>query len=612
MNVSEEVTLVWTDDNFGNLNRVPVGEEVERSGGAGVYFHFQYVGAPRSWRWGNTVQNVRTWEQMHLAYERGARDIWLVNVGDIKPLVSNSIDCNCHKSCANRIQEVPTSHFMAMAYDMSQFSTPDSTRRWLVEFARANYDSGLGDRVGGLLTEFGLLAGRRKWELYNGDGDPFAFSTLNYQESQTNLQRWAVLVSNVQEIYEELDSSAQAAYYETILYPVLSGYHVVELYTYYDLAKQYKQQGRTSTNDMAARARAAFEADAALTGQFQSMLDGRWDEMVDEPHIGMRDFGQSQSTAGKMPPVAYINDADTANMSILGVIFEGRDTSLPGNPGTHRLLEINPYLRDDQARWLDVFARRNGTFAYSISSNASFLSVSNRNGSITSPSPTTDTLVVISVDWAKAPPGITNVGLTITGDGVQVDLVVPVNNVVASTSSESTFIEADGVVSMEAAHYSSADRDSYIEIPAYGRTLSGIKRWPATAPSTSAPSGPKLTYGFYTFTSAKHTNLTLYLGQTGNVDPSRPLKYAYSIDGEEPTTVQPVANYAMGDHPADWETVVKDAVRRSSNVIDLTRVGEHQLDLWLLEPEIVLTKVVLDLGGERVSYLGPPESYREE
>lgn len=171
-------------------------------------------------------------------------------------------------------------------------------------------------------------------------------------------------------------------------------------------------------------------------------------------------------------------------------------------------------------------------------------------------------------------------------------------------------VEADGVISWEAAHYSSADRSSYIEIPAYGRTLSGVKRWPATAPSTSAPSGPKLTYNFDTFTSAKDANLTMYLGQTGNVDPNRPLKYAYSIDGEEPTTVQPIANYAMGDHPADWETIVKDAVRRPSNVVDLTRVGEHQLDLWLLEPEIVLTKLVLGLGGERVSYLGPPESYR--
>lgn len=608
MNVSEEVTLVWTDDNFGNLNRIPVGDEVERSGGAGVYFHFQYVGAPRSWRWGNTVQSVRTWEQMRLAYERGAREIWLVNVGDVKPLVSKLIES--HIACADSFQEIPTSHFMDMAYDMTKFTAPDSTSKWLAQFAGSNFYSGSSDKVGSLLTEFGILAGRRKWELYNPDGSPFAFSTLNYQESQTNLKRWDNLVSEAQEIYQELDPSAQVAYYETVLYPILSGYHIVRLYTYYDMAKQYKKQGRTSTNNIAARAHTAFDADYALTAQFQSMLNGRWDEMVDEPHIGMRDFGKGRGNAGKMPPVAYISDADTANMSAMGVMFEDRDTSLPGSAGTNQLLEINPYLQDEQARWLDIFARKNGTFEYIILINASFVSASYANGSITSPSPGTDIRSIISVDWNKAPPGNTNVGLTVTGAGAKVDLILPVNNVVASTSAKSAFIEADRVVSMEAAHYSTADTNSYIEIPAYGRTLSGIKRWPATAPSTSAPLGPKLTYNFYTFTSAEHANLTLHLGQTGNVDPTRPLKYAYSIDGGKAETVQPVADYPMGDHPTDWVTVVKDASRRSSNTVDLTRVGEHRLDLWLLEPEVVLTKIVLDLGGERVSYLGPPESHR--
>lgn len=283
---------------------------------------------------------------------------------------------------------------------------------------------------------------------------------------------------------------------------------------------------------------------------------------------------------------------------------------MPGSAGTNQLLAVNPYLQDEQSRWLDIFARKNGTFEYAISTNASFVSASNDTGSITSPSSTTDIRSIISIDWGKAPPGTTHVGLTVSGAGVKVYLTLLVDNVATPRSAKVAFIEADGVVSMEAAHYSSADTNSYIEIPAYGRTLSGIKRWPATAPSTSAPSGPKLNYKFYTFTSAERANLTLHLGQTGNVDPARPLKYAYAIDGGEAKTVQPIAKYAMGDHPADWETVVKDAIRRSSNTIDLSRVGEHQLDLWLLEPEIVLTKVVLDIGGERVSYLGPPESHR--
>lgn len=377
---------------------------------------------------------------------------------------------------------------MAMVYDMIKFTDPNSTRKWLAEFAGANYYSGLGDRIGNLLTEFGILAGRRKWEFYNGDGSPFAFSTLNYQECHTNLKRWDNLVSDAQELCQELDSSTQVAYYETVLYPILSGYHVVQLHTYYDMAKQYKKQGRTSTNSIADKAHAAFVADSSLTEQFQSMLDGRWNEMGDEPHIGMRDFGQGQGNTGKMPPVAYISDADTANMSTMGFIFEGRDTSLPGNTGTNQLLAVDPFLQDQQARWLDIFARKNGTFAYTISTNASFVSISYGNGSITSPSSTTDIRSVISVDWDKTPPGISNVALTVTGAGVEVNLVLPVNNVVDSTSESSGFNEGDGVVSMEAAHYSSVDTNSYIEIPAYGRTLSAIKRWPATAPSTSVPS----------------------------------------------------------------------------------------------------------------------------
>lgn len=87
MNISEFVTLLWTDDNFGNLMRVPYPNETSRAAGAGVYYHFQYVGAPRDYNCINTIQLVKTWEQMHFAYERDARQVWIANVGDIKPLV---------------------------------------------------------------------------------------------------------------------------------------------------------------------------------------------------------------------------------------------------------------------------------------------------------------------------------------------------------------------------------------------------------------------------------------------------------------------------------------------------------------------------------------------
>src|SRR6266481_4092975 len=86
MRVPDDVTLLWCDDNWGNIRRLPTPEERKRSGGAGVYYHFDYVGDPRSYKWLNTIPIAKVWEQMNLAYHYGTDRIWIVNVGDLKPM----------------------------------------------------------------------------------------------------------------------------------------------------------------------------------------------------------------------------------------------------------------------------------------------------------------------------------------------------------------------------------------------------------------------------------------------------------------------------------------------------------------------------------------------
>ena len=86
MRVPDDVTLLWCDDNWGNLRRLPTAEERKRSGGAGIYYHFDYVGGPRSYKWLNTNPITKVWEQMNLAHQYGANRIWIVNVGDLKPM----------------------------------------------------------------------------------------------------------------------------------------------------------------------------------------------------------------------------------------------------------------------------------------------------------------------------------------------------------------------------------------------------------------------------------------------------------------------------------------------------------------------------------------------
>lgn len=96
MKVPEDIILLWTDDNSGNLLRTPLSNETDRAAGAGVYYHFDYVGSPRNYKWINTIQLIKTWEQMHLAYTKEARSLWIANVGDIKPLVRPFIpDTGC-------------------------------------------------------------------------------------------------------------------------------------------------------------------------------------------------------------------------------------------------------------------------------------------------------------------------------------------------------------------------------------------------------------------------------------------------------------------------------------------------------------------------------------
>src|SRR5215469_404510 len=113
MRVPDDVTLLWSDDNWGDLRRLPTAEERKRKGRAGIYYHFDYVGGPRSYKWLNTIPITKVQEQMNLAYQYDARRIWIVNVGDLKPL------------------EFPTEFFLSMAWNPERWS-----QEHLQEFTR--------------------------------------------------------------------------------------------------------------------------------------------------------------------------------------------------------------------------------------------------------------------------------------------------------------------------------------------------------------------------------------------------------------------------------------------------------------------------------------------
>jgi hypothetical protein len=142
----DDVTLVWTDDNFGYIRRLSSPDERKRAGGAGVYWHLSYYGGPHSYLWINTTAPALMWEELHKAWENDARSMWMLNVGDLKPM------------------EIGVDYFARFAWNPTAFG-PDSQPRFLRAFAAEHFGAELAPAVADLLTEFYRLGTIRKPEL---------------------------------------------------------------------------------------------------------------------------------------------------------------------------------------------------------------------------------------------------------------------------------------------------------------------------------------------------------------------------------------------------------------------------------------------------------------
>lgn len=590
MKVSDDVTLLWSDDNRGNIRRVPIANETARVGGSGMYYHFDYVGDPRNYKWINTIQLQKTWEQMTLAYDRGIQNIWLANVGDLKGL------------------ELPTAHFMALAWDRNSFEDPGSTTKWLKTWSGGQFGEAAAEATAAIMTTYGRLISRMKYE--DLSRTPFAFGTTNYDEAELNFKEWTDLLAKAQAVYDGLPAGAQDSFFEVVLHPVMAGRGVYEIYTKTALGAKYADQHRASANQLARDVQSAFAADSAITKRFHGLLGGKWNHMMDQLHIGYNNWQDPSSQT--LPRLTYVTTA--AKNALMGVAARGSAASFPTAATLTLSPPQSPFAPPGRQSWLDVFARDNGSFTYSVASNVSFVTVSSPQQALTAPGSASDARLLVSVDWAAAPSGSSVAALKVSNlnaTGTTATVLVPIDNPALPADFTTGHVEAGGVVSIEAEHFSAPSSDaSYVVVPDYGRTRSGV-RLPTKSASQVPAKGPVLVYPFYTFSTASAAAaLTIYLSPSENANPSSPNRYAFSVDGGAATTVQPVPLGDAGNEPAGWsDAVVRNAYVKTSTLGKLAP-GRHELRVWLLEPTMVLTKLVLDVGGLQSSLLGPPESMR--
>ncbi|PCD23983.1 hypothetical protein AU210_015497 [Fusarium oxysporum f. sp. radicis-cucumerinum] len=615
--VPEDITLLWADDNWGNIRRLPLANETDRSGGAGVYYHFDYVGDPRNYKWINTIQLEKTTEQMTLAYHRNARRIWIVNVGDLKP------------------KEIPISHFMDLAYDTEKWEK-EGTTKWVEAWVEREFGSEHVKAITDIMTRYGMYAARRKFELL----EPQVYSVINYHEAEAILEQWATLKEDTQAVYDKLDSEYQPAFFEMLLHPVLGGEIVNKIQIYGARNQLYAGQKRNSANDVIWKSVDLMYKDSNLTQRWNELLDGKWAHMLDQTHLGYDGYWQ-QPMRNTLPDLRFVQDVWPSLGGQYGVGVEGSNATIQGDSRWHSLssssLELPPLEpHGAQSRYFDVFHRGNKGCNWRAAPWEDFIQLSQYNGTVGGDNGT-DSRVYITVDWDNAPqaPNTTEVMINITSDcrgfekyaGEEPKLVVTVINREVPDSFEEGFVESDGHVSIEASHYQKihkGDSDNssleYHTIKNYGRTLAGMGLYPLNTEKLKVGEGPALEYDMYLFSNNSAVNVTVFMSPGANYLGDRnPLQYGITLfpadkKQPDPTIVTPIGPNKGTNMPDGWGYAVGNAVwglygNYTTSSFNVPKEGAYKLRIWALLPNILIQKIVVDLGGVRQSYLGPPESF---
>jgi hypothetical protein len=482
MRVPDDVTLLLCDDNWGNIRKLPKLQEKPRIGGYGIYYHFDYVGGPRNYKWVNTNPLPRIWEQMHLAWAYNARQIWIVNVGDIKPM------------------ELPISFFLDYAWNPDRIGPGDLqsyTERWAAEQFGETHAKDIAD----LLAKYAKYNSRRKPELLDA-----ATYHLDNQEWPAVVNDYNRLLQKAAAINDVLPAAYKDAYFQLVLHPVEACANLYELYYNVALNRQAYTNKWKEANVYANKVKQLYEKDSLIALQYHRLNNGKWNHMMSQTHIGYTTW--QQPARQKIPELHYVDSV----------------TAIP-KPATDR-----PALRR-----------------------------------------------------AELPTGIAG-------------------NVFYQEEKTGVSIAAD--------HYTTAVNTSQVKwqiLPDHGRTGSAITVFPVTSTAQNPGDSAHLAYDIYTYGDGAVSIHTYHSPTLNFHSTAEGLQYAISIDDETPQIIS-INKEDKTSISGVWNKWVSENIIIKTTRHSISKPGKHTVKYWMVDPNVVLQKIVVDFGDTEKSYLGPSET----
>ena len=289
LRVPDDVMILISDDNWGDIRRVPINaKERARKGGWGIYYHVDYVGAPRNSKWLNVTQTQQMFEQLSLAYDFGIRRMWILNVGDLKPM------------------EYPIQLFMDMAWNPKEY-----TQQTVTDHTRRFFNNVLGGPVA-----------EEAASIYNRNCQYMARVTPEMLDAQTyNVAtgEWRQVADAYQRLelralrlYQDIPAEARDFYRQLILFPVQAMANLYDMYYAQAMNHYMAQAGNPDANSWAAQVAQCFRRDSLLCAEYNhDIAGGKWNGMMIQKHIGYTSWNDN-FRADRLPATTRV-DSSTFN-----------------------------------------------------------------------------------------------------------------------------------------------------------------------------------------------------------------------------------------------------------------------------------------------------------
>ncbi|GAA2971563.1 hypothetical protein JOD63_003461 [Microbacterium terrae] len=563
LQVPDDVTLVWANDNFGYIRRFPSDAERERAGGHGLYYHSSY--------WSNYTTSYLATSSTPLALMRseltkawdgGIRQLWVDNVGGLKPL------------------EIETEFFLRCAWEAGRETTTGNVRAFIERWTNATFSGSLGARAADIYARYYQLNNQRKYEHLSAD----VFSQTGYgDEAGRRLASLRELFDETNALMAELPEDERDAFFQMFAIKIHMSYLVNGEFVYADRSTLAYEQGRHAAADAhVATARSFGDLRRRLIHFYNTtMSDGRWDGMFTPeafpPPVmplfapgtpALRIAGHGLGVTAWSTGYA---DARHLTFAPYGRTEKWIEVSSLGHPGTAFAVDCDDWIEVSPAAGIVQTEQR-----LAVRVRSDMRALAGRRGRIRVVSPDTGQTTVIEVQVADAP---------------------------SIAPGHPGWIEADGVVSIDPSMPDSVRPSSdhaWSVVEDLGRYANGaLMAQRINGSRAHGTSTATATFGFHLATPGTHV---LELHRLPSLDSTGRIRVGVSIDGDEPRVVE---SETTDEHRGHWASGIQDNVERLRVHLPRLAPGAHTLTLHAIDPAFAVSKAVIYTSRIASTNLGP-------